>query len=131
MEWNLRPGKAVIPRTIYSHVQVWNVGNYPLAGIDYSSDAPRALTCLTRFRREIHMEFPFADDPFFNLMNIFTFHFTANLFPSLWVLSALSWYNQILSCQERSAVFGRMVLLSLRCLYVRYFVLEVVSVCPT
>jgi len=32
----------------------------------------------------------FADDPFVNLMNIFTFHFTANLFSSLWVLSALS-----------------------------------------
>jgi hypothetical protein len=65
------------------------------------------------------MEFLFAHDPFFNLTNIFTFHFTANLFTSLWVLSALSLYNQILSCQERSAGLRRMVLLSLRCLYGR------------
>jgi hypothetical protein len=88
MEWNFRPGKAVIPRMIYPHVQVPNVGNYPMPGIDCSSDARRARPWLTRllsFRREIHVEFQFADDPFVNLMNIFTFHFTENLCLSLWV----------------------------------------------
>jgi hypothetical protein len=103
MEWNFRSGKAVIPRMIYPHVQVPKVGNFPMPGIDYSSDAQHALTWLTRlplFRRKIQIEFLFADDPFVNLMNIFTFHFTSNFFPSLWVFSAFSWYNQLLSYQE-------------------------------
>lgn len=49
IEWNFRPVKAVIPRIIYPHVQVPNVGNYPVPGIDHSSDARHALTWLTRF----------------------------------------------------------------------------------
>lgn len=65
-----------------------------MPGIDYISDARQALTWLTHLLScggEMHMEFLFADDPFGNLMNIFTFHFTVILFPSVWVLSAFSW----------------------------------------
>jgi hypothetical protein len=115
MEWNIRHGKTVIQCVIYPHVQVPNVGYIQCPGSTIFQTHNMHLTWLTRLlscKREIIMEFLFADDPFIDLMNIFPFRFTAILFPCLWVLSALPWYIRLLSSQERSAVLAWMVLLS-------------------